>query len=522
MFAQLKTNLPSLLLFIGVISYILYFSLFTINRYQKLHAHYFDLGIMHHAVYNTYKGLETGNVGRILEITNPHTTANQVKRMSVHNDVTLALIAPLYFIHNGPETLLVLQSVTIGFGALFIYLITLHIIPAAPKRTWFALMFAYSYLLYPGLQKANNFDFHAVTLATSFLLAMYYYWLKKKYGWSIFFALMSVLTKEQVGLTVAGFGVYAYLHQATGVKLFFDKLKSLLKFKRTSIASSFIQSYFSPIMILLGVGWTYLSMNYIIPYFRGGEHFGTSYFTYLKDDPLQIFPVLFRYETWHYIFILLAPVGLLALVSLPHLLIVAPEFAINILSSNSNMRNIYFHYNSILTPFIFIASIYGVKNILNKKFTSPLAPLLTKEGNKGWLKLAHNNKETIVLIYLTVCTTIFTLYMSPLPWGLHRDMYPWQQAPAKLQDVLLWKEYLKDDQIKVSASGKLGPHFTSRQYYYDFSWKYEFADYIVLDIYDVEHGYMNHLTMPAYKDLQSDWRYIRIYNNNDIEVYKRI
>src|SRR3990167_5664051 len=96
-------------------------------------------------------------------------------------------------------------------------------------------------------------------------------------------------------------------------------------------------------------------MKYIIPYFRGDEHFGTKYFTYLKEDPLQIFPVLFRYETWHYIFILLAPVGLFALASLPHLLILAPEFAINLLSSNGNMGKNFFSLQTIILPlFVFL------------------------------------------------------------------------------------------------------------------------------------------------------------------------
>ena len=488
MMNTIRNHLPHIILILGIVSYMVYFSLFTINRQEKLYAHYFDLGIMHHAVYNTYKGLETGNFDRILQITNPHKSADQVKRMSVHNDITLGLIAPFYFIYSGPETLLILQSVIIGFGALYIYFIAIEIIPISRKRTWFALLFAYSYLLYPALQKANNFDFHAVTFATTFLLAMYYYWLKKKYGWSIFFAIMSVLTKEQVGLTVATFGVYTYLHQIKG-----------FQWKRISIASV--------IFILLGVVWTYVSMKYIIPYFRGDEHFGTKYFTYLKEDPLQIFPVLFRYETWHYIFILLAPVGLFALASLPHLLILAPEFAINLLSSNGNMRNIYFHYNSVLTPFIFIASIYGVKNILNKKF--------------AWFKMI-SHKETMLLTCLATSTIIFSLSMSPLPWGHDKDMYPWQQAPEKLQDVLMWKEYLKDDQIKVSATGHLAPHFTSRQYYYDFSWKYTYADYVVVDTHEVDRGFMKDLTEPAYKDLQKDWRYIRIYQHNGIEVYKKL
>src|SRR5690606_32712407 len=108
----------------------------TILRYQKLYAHYFDLGIMHQTVYNSYKGISTGDFSRILEMTDPHASTEQVKRMSVHNDVLLAIVAPLYFIHEGPETLLVIQAVVVALGAYFIYQIAAHVFRSSAYNRW--------------------------------------------------------------------------------------------------------------------------------------------------------------------------------------------------------------------------------------------------------------------------------------------------------------------------------------------------------------------------------------------------
>src|SRR3989344_3918794 len=87
MSSYLRNHLPFLLLILGISSYILYFSLFGIMRYEKLYSHYFDLGIMQQTVYNTYQGIRTGDMSRILEVTDPHGSTDQVKRMAIHNDV---------------------------------------------------------------------------------------------------------------------------------------------------------------------------------------------------------------------------------------------------------------------------------------------------------------------------------------------------------------------------------------------------------------------------------------------------
>src|SRR3989338_10562579 len=195
-----------ILLWIFILAYIIYFSYFTILRYKTLYASYYDLGIMHQTVYNTFISIKTGDWSRFLELTNP-LGSNQIKRMAIHNDILLALLAPFYFLHSGPETLLVIQAAIIALGAIAIFKIANIIFQKNKYSILLSLIFSLAYLLYPPLERANIFDFHAVVLSTTFLLFMFYFLLIKKYWLSFVFFTLSLLSKEQIALTTMMFGV---------------------------------------------------------------------------------------------------------------------------------------------------------------------------------------------------------------------------------------------------------------------------------------------------------------------------
>jgi len=533
MVSYLRNNLPFIFLTIGIIAYILYFSFFSIFRYEKFYAHYFDLGIMHQTVYNSYQGIKTGDFSRILEHTDPHAGTEQVKRMAVHNDVFLVFLAPFYFIHDGPATLLVIQSVVIGLGAYFVFLIAQLVLKNSKYSQALSLLIAYGYLLYPPLQKANNFDFHAVTLATTFLLAMYYFWLKKQPVVSFIFAVMSMLTKEQVGLSVAFFGAYTFYHSRSRTFSFFEHVKKFI-FHRSSFQNciAFIQkkeNRFGMILIISGIFWVLFSLNVIIPYFRGGDHFGSKYFSYLQDTPWKIVPVLFRLESARYISLLLIPIGFISLFAPLPFLIATPDIAMNLLAANSNMRNIYFHYNSVITPFVFISAIYGVQHLLSSKYKKILNSIefvtekfeLPKKGLKLFSPVIRH-PEKAMIVFLFGAIVLSSLYMSPLPWGHHRDMFPWKAYPEKYADVQQWKMFLKDDLMKVSASGHLAPHFASRRFFYNFAEGYDKAEYVVIDRFEIARGYQTELNQSEYRSIRGDYRYIKVYDVHGIEVFKRL
>ncbi|MBP7966784.1 DUF2079 domain-containing protein [Candidatus Woesebacteria bacterium] len=519
MLVFIRKELPFLLLGIAIIVYAIYFSFFTIMRNEKMYAHYFDLGIMHQTVHNTYMSLRTGDFSRILELTDPHDTDRQVKRMSVHNDILLAFLAPFYFIHDGPETLLVVQALGVAMGALFIFLIAEKILrfyneqpnatfdwirrSMADKAGWMGLALGLSYLLYSPLQKAVTFEFHAVTLAPTLLLGMYYFWVIKKYIWSFLFAVFAIFSKEQVGLVTGFFAFYTLMCMLSLIPSSIHEVPSKIVKK---LLHDKAQTIYALLLGTFSLIWVVFSLKVIIPGFRGGEHFGSDYYSYISGAPLSIFPVVFRMESFLYIHQLLSPLGYLSIFAPLQLLIALPEWGVVLLSANGNMRNIYFHYHAVIDAFIFIAAIYGVNNIAN-----------------WWKKLTGKNVSfALLLIYILIPAVIASYTTSTLPWAQKADSFPWSPIPAMVDDMRYWREYLQNDSIKVSSTGHLAPHFTSRRYFYDFSWKYTKADYVLIDTHEVQYGFLKKQTIPAYAQLKGDKRYVKIYNKDGLEVYKRV
>jgi len=494
--AFIFTYWSEIMLGVLTISYIVYFSWLTILRCQTLYASYFDLGIMHQTVYNTFISLKTGDFSRFLEMTNPH-GFDQVKRMAVHNDPLLALLALFYFIYSGPETLLVIQSVLLGLGAIVVYAIGRHIFYKQINAKLTSLFFAFAYLMYPALELTNHFDFHAVALATPLLLCVYYFFLKRKYGWSLLFAGLAILSKEQVGLTLCFFGLYVLLIALRGEK---KERKNMMIF---GLFISFIS-----------LSWFIISMKFIIPYFRKGAHFALDYFGDFGDsttsvfiglfkNPGIVFQYIFRKDTAEYMYSILGPLGFISLLSPLNLLIALPELAINLISKSGAMRNIYFHYTAVITPFVFISGLFGFKRLIS------------------WMK--NGRQYTWFFIALLIISTLFFSYsFSPLPYSMRKEVHPILWPSKEMDDARIWQKKLENDSLKVMATGHIAPLFTSRRYFYNFSIRFDLADYIVLSTDEVYNSGDSSNLKPIYMKLLKDIRFMRIYKNLTFEVYKKI
>lgn len=492
-FARHKT---AVILWAMIALYVGYFSYFTILRYKTLYASYFDLGIMHQTVYNTYQAIRTGNWSRFLELTNPY-GPEQIKRMAIHNDILLAFMAPFYFIYSGAETLLVIQSVVLGLGAWAVFRIAGFVFAKIRHKNAIALVFAFAYLMYTPMQRANIFEFHAVALATSFLLFMFYFALVKRYRLSFAFLLLSLFSKEEVGLTTSFFALY----------LFYEWFRDGRKGRPV----------FPAVVLLSSLAWFLTSMLLIIPHFRGGgNHFALNYYADFGDSPLKvIFGVmenpknLFKYiwhiDTLRYFWFTLGPLGLLSLLSPLRLLIAAPEFGINLLSNNWNMRNIIYHYTSVIQPFVFISAIYGAYNLTQFK----KIPF-------------HKRLPLIIPAFLIATTVLFSYFKGPLPYSREAEVYPYLY-PQKYRDAAaFWKDLLRNKRWRVSTTGHMAPFFSDRRYYYIFSKNYQLADFVILDLEEIYNYPEKETFIPAYEALVKDKRFRLVYKNENLEVYRKI
>jgi len=488
-----------LILWLAIIGFAVFFSYLAIRRYQTLNSHYYDLGIMNQVVYNTSRG-------KFLDMTNQQLGRN-VNRIAIHFDPILAAFAPLYKVYASPEVLLVSQAIIIALGALAVFLIAKKII----KKNGISFLFSLSYLFYFPIQRVVIFDFHAVALATTFFLFAIYFEITKKDKLFFLFLLLALLTKEHVGLVMMFYGAYIF---------FFRKEK-----KKGVVVS------------LLGAVFFVVTVYFLIPYFRQSTHFAMRYFEEYGSTPSSIVLGVFRYpmvfirsifrqEIYDYVIRMISPMAL-SLFSPFTLLIAAPEWAINILSLNTNMRAIYFHYNSLIIPFLFYASIMGY------------AFLAKKIKNKFFINL-------VIVAFLLLNIRSAYLY-NPVPSSLVRLPVGYKDMSViKKKSLEKWIKKLEDENIAVATTPKLAPFFTNRFYYFNFLFDpayasmglteedvikekihtYKKADYVIIDRDEISPLGSGELTEKFYVELISDREYERVFsddqNDKSFEVYKKI
>ena len=349
------------------------------------------------------------------------------------------------------------------------------------------MIFASSYLLYFAVQRAVIFDFHAVTLATTFLLFALYYNLSKNYSVYFAFIVLSLLTKEHIGLVVFLLGLY----------LIFIK-----KEKKVGLLTS-----------LLGLFFFVTTVYVVIPYFRESEHFALKYFNDIHLRYEDIIADGFSYGKQ-----LLTPV-FYSLFSPLTLAISLPEWMINILSINSNQRSILFHYNSVIVAFIFYSLILGYEN---------------------FSQLIKNKKIQLIFFTLFIFLNLRSVYkFNPVPSFVKYPVSYCDLDSVTQESLMIWKERLKDDNIIVSSTPRLAPFFTDRRYYYNFLYdsaykeagdteekveknnisNYKMANYVIIDKQEVKDGLPNKF----YQKLKEDKDYQLVFSDDGaIEVYKRI
>jgi uncharacterized membrane protein len=424
------------ILIIAVFLYIVYFTLASFLRHDNFLTGKFDLGNMVQTVWNTSQG-------RFFQFTDPSGIESS-SRLINHADFILILLAPLYIIFPTPKLLLLLQSLVLGLGAVFVYLLAREVIKDMTLSTVFAL----SYLLNPSVERSNLFDFHPVTFATTFLLGAFYFIKIQRYGWFLVFAFFSGLTKENVWLAVSVMGLYVMfneLHTAKAkIKNRKDMIKELLTGKGTITGFVVFVVALSCFIFLI---W------YAMPHARAGkQHFALEYFSEFGQNPSDIISNIFLSpakvvstvllpDRLDYLLQLFLPLGFLPSLAPLILLIALPDFLINLLSNNENLHQIYFQYTSTLSPFLFIASIYGVRTLRVKMTKFP---------------------SIVFSIYILSCALIGASLFGPLPFSASKDVGMFVEDRPNRKAI---EEYLQSlpENLSIAASNQLGAHIAERE-----------------------------------------------------------
>jgi len=303
------------------------------QKYATFAYHDFDLAIFNQVMRNTIRGdfFQSSIVGGVY--------------LRDHVPLILVLFLPFYALFQSPLFLLVLQTVFIGATGL-----SLWFVASRELRDGLVALFVLTvYLLYPPLGYINLFHFHAIALAPLFLVWAYYFFEKGSYRPFLTMLALGLLCREDVSFIVIAFGFLAL-------------------FRRRELK-------WSAAPLLMGLAWGLFCFLYLIPRFRSGQEylylqfygdFGNSLPNIIKGivlRPVHAASVVLQPHKLAYLFQLLGPLIFLPLFSPLVLFPCLPNLFLFLLSSNPNAASIYYQYNALLIPFLFMALVYSLKRI---------------------------------------------------------------------------------------------------------------------------------------------------------------
>ena len=449
------------------LTYTTYFTIATFLKHDNFYTGRFDLGNMDQTIWNTIHG-------RIFQLTDPNGVEN-ISRLAFHSDFILILLSPLYIIWESPKMLLLTQTLILAMGGIFVYLIAQKVL----KNKLIALTFAFAFYINPSVNFMNLFDFHSVTLATTFFLGAFYFLIQKKYFPMVIFLILGGITKEQVWAITGLFGLYlifAHKQKALGLSIF---------------SISFLIFYF--------LIW------HAIPQALGDRHFAIQYYSdfgaspgeivrNIITSPVQTINTLFQTEQIDYLRKLFIPLGYLSFLSPQILVFAIPDLLINLLSQNKQMHEIYYQYSATITPFLFISAIFAVRAI-NKKL-----PIVGKES-------------------LAIAVLLLSLFaqdsFGPLPFTNKPQDEMFKKGRENREII---KERISQIPIEssVTASNNLGAHLSQRQNIYTIPNGIGEADYVLIYLSEDEK------TKQSFKKTAEDHRYVLIFSDKTFYEFKKI
>jgi uncharacterized membrane protein len=458
------TSLPVLL---GIVTFALFFSSLAVQQHRAFLTNGLDLGNVDQALWNTAQG-------RFLRFT---LMAPVESRLALHVEPILLLVVPFYWLDlGGPELLLGVQAIIVAIGAWPVYQLALsnyqlsmsheqlasgelRPTPYPPRLVGLAaLVFPFTYLMLPTLQSAILFDFHAVTLAPTFLLLAFLALEQKNNARFLVFTLLTMACKEDMSLVTAMLGLYIGLSQ-----------------RRWRLAG---------LTMGLSLVWFIVAFFVIQPRFAAGGNIQLDRYAWLGENPgamlwtaatqpTLVWGHLYQADLPGYLLMLLFPTAFLALFSPLTLLPLLPPLAVNLLSDNPfTWRLEDFHYGAPLAPFVWISTLYGIRRI------------------GGWARAA----QTIFLLSLLVLV-FSSIYHYQRGFTPLARPFEWPQVTDHHQRLAALLKTIPADRA-VFAQSNLAPHLSQRTTLYadlayftdpEFRAATQAVDDVLLDVTSLEN-----------------------------------
>ncbi|RFS85809.1 DUF2079 domain-containing protein [Actinomadura spongiicola] len=349
-----------------------------------------------------------------------------------HFSPILALLAPLYWIHDGPESLLLAQAVLFALAIVPIWRFTERRFGAAA-----AYCAAGAYALSWPIAEALAFDFHEVAFVPPLSALMVERHDAGRRGQAAVTAFVLLLVKEDMGLLLAGFGLYLLARDGGRPR----RLRELLPRgdRRAGLA-----------YVVVGLVATWVSSRLLIAAFGGDNDYYWAYGSLGPDLPHAAVHALTH--PWDVVAVLGTPPRKLltmALVVLPLLLLplaspltlaALPLLAERMLNSRfSNWWEPHYHYNAFIVAVLVLAAVDGAARLRGRVPALKRAPSVLPAA--------------AILSAMVICVPFFAYrhLADPALWKPNERSRAAAAAAAKIPDGAL-----------VEAANGVGPALSHR------------------------------------------------------------
>jgi len=316
---------------LAVAGYIAYMIFFTLRNHARFNTYNWDLGQLDNEFYNALHG-------RPFRCTPLGREPNNWVELRDHATFAIYALLPIYALHPAASTLLVLQCLALGLGA-----IPLYRFAARRLSPPMALLVTLTYLVYPPMHGAQFFDFHFQPVAAAFVLAAIDAFDAKRRRTFVVFWILALACREDVaiGLTVLGLLLVFSGHRA----------------KEGAIVAAVSGFYFVAIRFFLmpAIGSWALPDLYkdLVP---PGDAGFVGIVKTLVTNPLYTLRTLLVPDKLRYALQILAPLAFLPL-RRPWLAVwlIHGAFLTLLTTSYGPTLDIGFHYGSQFVPYVFPA-----------------------------------------------------------------------------------------------------------------------------------------------------------------------
>ena len=364
-----------------------------------------------------------------------------------HLHPIVVVLAPVYAVFSGPETLLIAQSLLIAAAVLPIFAF-------ARERVGTVAAYALtaSYAIFWGVQAAAGYEFHEVAFAPPLIATAI--WLAASERWRAFYPTLAalLLVKEDMALLVAFIGLWLALSGQRG--------------RGAWVAAA-------------GLAYYAAATEILIPHFGDGDFRHWSFTDFGDDLPSSALHVLTR--PWKPFAVLVddaQKVETLAFLLLPFLcltllsrlaVLLVPLVAERMLSSNEIFWGTDFHYSLAVAPVLVMGAAAGLANL--GRWVPAVGRARAAPAAVAAMVLALNAAAAIA---------VFDGRGHPLSTLLHPSYYeepPWagpiERALATVPD---------SREVSVATQDRLLPHLSRRDHALGVARTAGRVDYIVLDV----------------------------------------